>query len=397
MRSARRGGGALIIIFLLPFISCKGKDRDKAEVSPYAPILAKTTTLATREAIKGLIVDVPAGSVSLTIVADGGDAGDIDISGLIDPDGNRLIVEAPGDDLIGRNRAQAQGQSTVAFTFPHTGDYDFSPGQWKYDIKHWDSPDGEARKVSIYTIINPEVGDSVDINLWLVGLPDYQGANDPIVEKLLSNFRNALGYMGIALGKVKRIELTGDEAANLTYIDLNIDRNENGQPDGLDKLFAVSGRVDNDYINIFLISSFTPYPVIGIAGGIPGPQLLQGTAHSGVAVSALGGLTSMSEADLFMQGDTMAHELGHYLGLFHTTERNGDSFDPLSDTPECDRANNDANGDGIVSSSECEWADGKNLMFWAAAHYQQDVQSTMQKKVLSLAPAVYKNQDSAND
>jgi hypothetical protein len=34
-------------------------------------------------------------------------------------------------------------------------------------------------------------------------------------------------------------------------------------------------------------------------------------------------------------GQVLAHEVGHYLGLFHTTEQGGISQDPLEDTPSC--------------------------------------------------------------
>jgi hypothetical protein len=34
-------------------------------------------------------------------------------------------------------------------------------------------------------------------------------------------------------------------------------------------------------------------------------------------------------------GQTMAHEIGHFLGLRHTTEHGGSEHDPISDTPEC--------------------------------------------------------------
>jgi hypothetical protein len=32
---------------------------------------------------------------------------------------------------------------------------------------------------------------------------------------------------------------------------------------------------------------------------------------------------------------TCAHEVGHYLGLYHTTELDGEDVDPISDTPDC--------------------------------------------------------------
>ena len=48
---------------------------------------------------------------------------------------------------------------------------------------------------------------------------------------------------------------------------------------------------------------------------------------------------------------TCAHEVGHYLGLYHTSEHDGGAHDPIADTPEC------ASGDGACP-------DGDNVMFW---------------------------------
>jgi hypothetical protein len=62
---------------------------------------------------------------------------------------------------------------------------------------------------------------------------------------------------------------------------------------------------------------------------------------------------------------TMAHEGGHWLGLWHTSEQNGKLFDPLADTPECPTAQ-DVNMDKIVRSSECASSGADNLMFWEA-------------------------------
>ena len=51
----------------------------------------------------------------------------------------------------------------------------------------------------------------------------------------------------------------------------------------------------------------------------------------------------------------MAHEVGHWLGLRHTSERTGKTFDYIKDTPECP-AHRDHNGDGRVDQAECAGA-----------------------------------------
>ena len=90
----------------------------------------------------------------------------------------------------------------------------------------------------------------------------------------------------------------------------------------------------------------------GIAGGIPGT--LSRTDNALIVVSWLanaGGDGAFSEADVQLFGETLAHEVGHYMGLFHPVELTYDFWDALSDTEVCD------------SQNECESAMRDNLMF----------------------------------
>lgn len=106
-------------------------------------------------------------------------------------------------------------------------------------------------------------------------------------------------------------------------------------------------------VNIVIAPQITELrDVYGIAGDIPGP--LVSTTRSGVLLSALlaaGPDGRFSSEELRLFGETMAHEAGHYLGLFHPVEANYDSWDALPDTPECD------------TEASCIDALSRNLMF----------------------------------
>lgn len=86
--------------------------------------------------------------------------------------------------------------------------------------------------------------------------------------------------------------------------------------------------------------------VFGVAGGIPGP--LVPTDRSAVTLSVLEGAgadRAFSASERSLLAETMAHEVGHYLGLFHPVELPADAsitgtvdrFDALDDTPRCAR------------------------------------------------------------
>ena len=179
------------------------------------------------------------------------------------------------------------------------------------------------------------------------------------------------------------------DALRLTNIDINKDADNNGWPDDMEELLTWSINTPNKNIDIFLVKSVGDIGVLGAAGNIPGPSE-KGTKHSGVLLNTFGGLFRMSPAELELQGYTLTHETIHYLGLYHTTERDGLEFDYLKDTPECPQSNFDNNRDGLVSPSECFNQDGPFLMFWAAGRYVQDKISSEQASVMKVHPMARK-------
>ena len=144
-------------------------------------------------------------------------------------------------------------------------------------------------------------------------------------------------------------------------------------------------------VNLFFIEDYSDSEHLGNAAGIPGSM---GIANSwnGVLIS-LTAHASGATLDAQLLGETAAHEMGHQLGLFHTTESGGNQFDILSDTLECQKSTQDNNSDWKVSAEECEGYGGENLMFWTSwssssrsAGKKQETLCNQQQQVLKYSP-----------
>ena len=137
-------------------------------------------------------------------------------------------------------------------------------------------------------------------------------------------------------------------------------------------------------VNLFFIEDYSVSDDLGNAPGIPGSM---GTANSwnGVLISLAAHDVSGSTLDSQLLGETAAHEMGHQLGLFHTTESGGTVFDILTDTAECRNGN--------ISAEECEGYGAENLMFWKpwttssrSVGKKQETLSSHQQHVLKYSP-----------
>jgi hypothetical protein len=160
-------------------------------------------------------------------------------------------------------------------------------------------------------------------------------------------------------------------------------------------------RIDSRELNIYFVDQYLDsepgFVLLGAAGGVPGPIGTPGTTGSGVIVAIdprrSTGWLSAGEIDHAAIAQTIAHELGHQLGLRHTTERDGSAHDPLSDTPECSIAFNidgtDSEGHVLLSAEECADQDGRFVMFWeGSSAVSQTTWSYQQRDVLLASPAI---------
>lgn len=245
----------------------------------------------------------------------------------------------------------------------HTAAADFPSGGYEFKLTN---TSGSSATVSVYRVSKEDKKLSegkLDLNFIIYTAGDQNSVipDEASAGAIKSLMNEIFGPVGIEIGEV-RVEYRNDAAAILQVLD------DDGMISFLESASkGTSGRSD-DGINCFLFPRLAGN-TLGVDGAIPGPGTVHGTAASGIIAQAAplgwaaGDLTE-HETDQFVLAKILAHEIGHYLGLFHTTESNGSAVGAVTDTPRCG-PENDTDGDGEVGGWECIGKGSDYLMFWA--------------------------------
>jgi len=303
---------------------------------------------------------VPENAISAAIVAEDGQSTLIALNQVIVP-GNTVVFDI--SDPTNSRFGLLPTEGTFSALLPPGPVFNFIPGDYKVSFLR-DSGSASTR-VHIFGKVTDgfPARQAIDVTFTFVGAPEGVNAatakTDTDFQTAVGVFKDLYQRLGIDVGNTIYQDYAGSNAAALKTIDTI-----EGANNELSQLFAASTDQGQGLSFFFvgeIVGGDEGYIILGISGGIPGPPGLQGTPHSGVALSMLD-YHSMAN----VLGQTMAHEGGHYLGLFHTTESNGTSHDPLPDTPEC-QASDDKNFDGYLSDDECRSKGSDNFMFWLAS------------------------------
>jgi len=240
---------------------------------------------------------------------------------------------------------------------------------------------------------------------------------DPDAQRFLQTLASLIAGGGLCLGQVTWYDLPA-WAQDKWKLGLDLDATTCDAQ--LGQLLSLSQSTAGGQMNLFLMPDLLAKPqgsstqtvIVGIDGTIPGPGSFAGTVQSGAAVSAAnlragtahctGGL-ALSSCGADQTAYIAAHETGHYLGLYHTTESAGADFDPLDDTFQCQcskcltgaAASQCGSAGAEVMASSCNQSTttcggGKNLMFWLLdGAVSQGSLSPQQSSVMRSSPIVH--------
>ncbi|MCB9592007.1 MAG: hypothetical protein H6719_04680 [Sandaracinaceae bacterium] len=201
-------------------------------------------------------------------------------------------------------------------------------------------------------------GASFDLDLYLVGGNGWLAPDGVVPADLavaIDELRALYRPTGLAIREVRVHDVVGGLRRRFQV--LTGSAGIIGAPPDLPELYRLSAGANRPSVHVFFVRTIED--ALGIASGIPGPHAMPGTRASGVAISAdLVGLDELAVV--------IGHEIGHFMGLFHTSELDGRVAEPLPDTPEC-RTDRDVDGDGYLLPMECRGTGAENLMFWAGS------------------------------
>ena len=287
---------------------------------------------------------------------------------LTDPDGTNILSSSSA--LYNFSSGRTGGYGFASVLVPHTTNFSAKAGTWTF--KNYAN---DRVKITLRTGSTPSAA-TITLQPYITGTT--WSAND--ISSALSVMSTIYSQNGITLSVKDTITISESQYATVSssFIDSTTS--------------ALVSQGSEDTVNLFFVEDqpSSETAILGVSSGIPGTMSIA-SSWNGV-INYLSAHATGSTLNSQVLGETVAHEMGHWLGLFHTTESAGVSFDPLSDTAQCP-ISLDGDSDGKVYAEECDGYGADNLMFWTtwstssqAAGKTQEKLSTEQQYILKYSP-----------
>ncbi|MFT4624412.1 MAG: hypothetical protein ACI8PZ_003071 [Myxococcota bacterium] len=354
--------GRLFIATALLLAAC-GKDKDgdtaaapSADELEYVD-LGSVEISDTGDYTGEIDVEVPEGTVGSLVYCGGfGDSTLGAIWELKDPTG-ALVYTGDAPDRS-RYRSEFLDETSTGL-LSVTPNLPLTPGTYKVN---WFIGRGNGGSVSCGAVHRvDEISSDAPIAVELVfvgggGLDAASAQEDEVFQAVIDSFSAQWGA-GKLVPQISYSDFAGDLA---TYSVVDVSDDDFSE---FNDLLRTANPANPRTLVFFMVdeianASAGGATILGLSAGPPGGAGLTGTSKSGVVVSTVDYASAPEDV-----AKIMAHEGGHFLGLYHTSESDGSIHDPLPDTTQCTIAE-DSNGNGVVNSSECGGKGAENVMWW---------------------------------
>ena len=291
---------------------------------------------------------VPSGAIGIDFIINGAaaDAAKIFAFFSMEAPNNRTVIDNSTNGPV----RQGFNNGVMSFSVP-ADDGNLSvvvPGVWTFHVAAFNPTSGALAASNPQVLVKVRTASGgtvpnglVDMNVIVVegsGINATQAAASGSEVQLAITHMDALySTIGLGVGDVAFYDL---QDASFAIVSSETE---------MQTLFEQSGDASLDQrVNLFIVGDLQGdlNGAAGIAGGIPIPMDMNGTIHSGVVIFRQGSGT--------LTGEVMAHEVGHSLGMYHSTEFDG-STDPITDTVSCAAA--------TIGSNPGACPDSNNVMF----------------------------------
>ncbi|MEW5851171.1 MAG: hypothetical protein AB2A00_20455 [Myxococcota bacterium] len=302
--------------------------------------------------------------VGFSIVAEPSDPGVcVFLKGLAGPGTTYVRGGGCGDGAETGRGTTAYGEGGLVSVVPGNDapESEVTPGEHCVSVSsipcNTSSPDA---RLKVRAVISERQGGALALHVHLVqrlGITPEQAPSHAGLQETIARFFKFMEVAGFRRGEVAYSALD-DQHAVVT------------SDEQFDALMVLgTGRANGKpALDVMVVDGFAG-PLEGVAGMAPlaGSQGMGGGTQSAAVVS----WSNQPSLD----GLVWAHEVGHFLGLYHTNEFGGSAHDDLRDTREC------------TPFADCGPDDEANVMF-PSATYRESRFSDAQRDIIALTPLI---------